>query len=121
MVSQRLDVLEELGVAVARRRAVREEEDLLAGLVARLERRAGVGDDNSTRLDVHPYDEVAWERRDARITNYRDGTVAFEQADVEVPSRSGAIAMVPSPCQCRTPDGAEPTSSLPQHLVVGGR
>ena len=35
---------------------------------------------------VHPYDEVTWERRDARITNFRDGSVAFEQLDVEVPS-----------------------------------
>ncbi len=34
---------------------------------------------------VHPYDEVRWERRDARITNYRDGSVAFEQLGVEVP------------------------------------
>jgi ribonucleoside-diphosphate reductase alpha chain len=34
---------------------------------------------------VHPYDQVVWERRDARITNYRDGTVAFEQLQVEVP------------------------------------
>ncbi len=34
---------------------------------------------------VDPYDEVTWERRDARITNYRDGTVAFEQRDVEFP------------------------------------
>jgi ribonucleoside-diphosphate reductase alpha chain len=34
---------------------------------------------------VHPYDEVRWERRDARITNFRDGTVAFEQLGVEVP------------------------------------
>ncbi len=33
----------------------------------------------------HPYDEVAWARRDARITNFRDGKVAFEQLDVEVP------------------------------------
>src|ERR1700685_3671090 len=38
-----------------------------------------------TTPTVHPYDEVVWERRDARITNYRDGTVAFEQLDVEVP------------------------------------
>ncbi len=38
-----------------------------------------------TRPGVHPYDEVAWERRDARITNYRDGIVAFEQLDVEFP------------------------------------
>jgi hypothetical protein len=39
-----------------------------------------------TSPEVHPYDEVTWERRDARITNYRDGAVAFEQLDVEVPS-----------------------------------
>jgi ribonucleoside-diphosphate reductase alpha chain len=38
-----------------------------------------------TTEGVHPYDEVRWERRDARITNYRDGTVAFEQLGVEVP------------------------------------
>ncbi len=38
-----------------------------------------------TTEGVHPYDEVNWERRDARITNYRDGTVAFEQLEVEVP------------------------------------
>jgi ribonucleoside-diphosphate reductase alpha chain len=34
---------------------------------------------------VDPYDEVLWEHRDARITNYRDGSVAFEQLDVEFP------------------------------------
>src|SRR5579862_9351602 len=39
-----------------------------------------------TTAGVHPYDEVAWERRDARITNFRDGIVAFEQRDVEVPT-----------------------------------
>ena len=38
-----------------------------------------------TTAGVHPYDEVQWERRDARITNYRDGSVAFEQLDVEFP------------------------------------
>ncbi len=38
-----------------------------------------------TRDGVHPYDQVAWERRTSRITNYRDGSVAFEQPDVEVP------------------------------------
>ncbi|MDX6235147.1 MAG: ribonucleoside-diphosphate reductase alpha chain, partial [Nocardioidaceae bacterium] len=31
---------------------------------------------------VHPYDQVVWDRRDARITNYRDGAVAFEQLGV---------------------------------------
>ncbi len=39
-----------------------------------------------TTPGVHPYDEVTWERRDARITNYLDGSVAFEQLGVEVPS-----------------------------------
>jgi ribonucleoside-diphosphate reductase alpha chain len=38
-----------------------------------------------TTEGVHPYDEVAWERRDARITNYQDGSVAFEQLGVEFP------------------------------------
>jgi ribonucleoside-diphosphate reductase alpha chain len=38
-----------------------------------------------TQPGTHPYDGVVWERRDARITNYRDGTVAFEQRGVEVP------------------------------------
>ncbi|MGH9266673.1 MAG: vitamin B12-dependent ribonucleotide reductase, partial [Acidimicrobiales bacterium] len=39
-----------------------------------------------TSEGVHPYDEVTWQRRDARITNYRDGSVAFEQLGVEVPA-----------------------------------
>jgi len=38
-----------------------------------------------TTEGVHPFDEVNWERRDARISNYRDGSVAFEQLDVEFP------------------------------------
>jgi len=38
-----------------------------------------------TTAGVHPYDEVVWERRDARITNWKDGAVAFEQLDVEFP------------------------------------
>jgi ribonucleoside-diphosphate reductase alpha chain len=39
-----------------------------------------------TTPEVHPYDEADWEHRDARITNFRDGSVAFEQTDVEVPA-----------------------------------
>ena len=38
-----------------------------------------------TSPGVDPYDEVVWERRDARITNWKDGAVAFEQRDVEFP------------------------------------
>src|SRR5260221_75508 len=33
----------------------------------------------------HPYEELEWEKRDARITNYLDGSVAFEQKGVEFP------------------------------------
>jgi len=39
-----------------------------------------------TTEGVHPFDTVTWELRDSRITNYRDGSVAFEQLGVEVPS-----------------------------------
>jgi ribonucleoside-diphosphate reductase alpha chain len=39
-----------------------------------------------TTEGVDPYDELTWERRDARITNYRDGSVAFEQLGVEFPT-----------------------------------
>jgi ribonucleoside-diphosphate reductase alpha chain len=39
-----------------------------------------------TTPGVHPYDQVVWERRDARISNWKDGTVAFEQLGVEFPA-----------------------------------
>jgi ribonucleoside-diphosphate reductase alpha chain len=38
-----------------------------------------------TEAGTHPYDTLEWERRDARIPNYRDGTDAFFQPDVEFP------------------------------------
>ncbi len=38
-----------------------------------------------TRPGVHPYDEVAWETRNASIGN-ESGKVVFEQRDVEVPA-----------------------------------
>jgi ribonucleoside-diphosphate reductase alpha chain len=38
-----------------------------------------------TRDGVHPYDEVTWERRDVVMTNWRDGSVNFEQHGVEFP------------------------------------
>ena len=38
-----------------------------------------------TTPGVHPYDQVVWEKRDARINNWKDGTVAFEQLGVEFP------------------------------------
>jgi ribonucleoside-diphosphate reductase alpha chain len=39
-----------------------------------------------TSAGVDPYDEIVWERRDARITNWIDGSVAFEQLGVEFPA-----------------------------------
>jgi len=39
----------------------------------------------NTRPGVHPYDEITWERRDVVMTNWRDGSVNFEQRGVEFP------------------------------------
>jgi ribonucleoside-diphosphate reductase alpha chain len=39
-----------------------------------------------TREGIHPYDEIAWEVRDAVIPNYREGGNVFEQRGVEVPA-----------------------------------
>ena len=38
-----------------------------------------------TKPGVHPYDEVTWERRDVVMTNWRDGSINFEQRGVEFP------------------------------------
>src|SRR5262249_54084948 len=38
-----------------------------------------------TTEGVHPYDEVTWERRDVVMTNWRDGSINFEQHGVEFP------------------------------------
>ncbi|ANY08431.1 vitamin B12-dependent ribonucleotide reductase [Pseudonocardia sp. HH130630-07] len=39
-----------------------------------------------TTEGVHPYEQVEWERRDVVMTNWRDGTVNFEQRGVEFPT-----------------------------------
>src|ERR1700749_4748945 len=39
----------------------------------------------NTTAGVHPYDQVTWERRDVVMTNWRDGSVNFEQHGVEFP------------------------------------
>ncbi len=38
-----------------------------------------------TTEGTHPYDEVDWERRDVVMTNWRDGSINFEQRGVEFP------------------------------------
>ncbi len=49
--------------------------------------RSGIGiRRHFTTEGVHPYDTVVWERREARISNWKTGVIAFEQLGVEVPS-----------------------------------
>ncbi|HKS91484.1 MAG TPA: vitamin B12-dependent ribonucleotide reductase, partial [Tepidiformaceae bacterium] len=38
-----------------------------------------------TTEHCHPYEQVTWQRRDVVMTNWRDGTVNFEQRGVEFP------------------------------------
>jgi ribonucleoside-diphosphate reductase alpha chain len=38
-----------------------------------------------TAEGVHPYSQVSWERRDIVMTNWRDGSINFEQRGVEFP------------------------------------
>ena len=36
--------------------------------------------------ESNPFDMVEWDTRNAAITNWQDGSVAFEQKDVEFPT-----------------------------------
>ena len=45
-----------------------------------------------TESGSDPYDSVEWQRRDARLTNFLDGSVSFEQSDIEFPERWSATA-----------------------------
>lgn len=38
-----------------------------------------------TKPGIHPYDEIEWERRDAVLTDWKTGDIAFEQRNVEFP------------------------------------
>ena len=44
-----------------------------------------------TRPDVHPFDQIEWTTRSAKITN-EQGQVIFEQQDVEVPQSWSQLA-----------------------------
>ena len=59
----------------------------------------GKGDRKGIRFErtfttpgIHPYDELEWELRDAVLTNWRDGTVSFEQRGVEFPTSWSMMA-----------------------------
>ncbi len=45
-----------------------------------------------TNPEIDAFDQFDWELRDARIQNYLDGTIAFEQNDVEVPTSWSVMA-----------------------------
>src|SRR4051794_5485622 len=62
------------------------------GGTARSTRRGPNGRGQGLRLErvyttpgLHPYDAVTWERRDVVMTNWRDGSINFEQRGVEFP------------------------------------
>jgi ribonucleoside-diphosphate reductase alpha chain len=69
-----------------------------------------------TTKGVDPYDELVWERRDARITNFQDGSVAFEQLGVEFPTTwsVNATNIVAQKYFRGTPGTVERESSLRQ-------
>jgi ribonucleoside-diphosphate reductase alpha chain len=69
-----------------------------------------------TSPGVDPFDEVVWEERDARITNFKDGSVAFEQLGVEFPTTwsLNATNIVAQKYFRGTPGTPERESSLKQ-------
>ncbi len=76
----------------------------------------GLGDPGEL---ADPADMIVWERRDARLVDYRDGSVAFEQLGVEVPASwsQGATNILAHKYFRGTPGTAGRESSLRQ--VVG--
>src|ERR1700722_8791594 len=64
--------------------------ETVSGSAVRKGRRKSQGGLKVRRLHttpgVHPYDQVTWERRDVVMTNWRDGSVNFEQHGVEFPA-----------------------------------
>ena len=65
-----------------RRHASRRHADAEPGLPAQRPARSSA---STPTAGVHPYDEVTWERRDVVMTNWRDGSINFEQRGVEFP------------------------------------
>ncbi|WP_407561626.1 vitamin B12-dependent ribonucleotide reductase [Streptomyces sp. 184] len=72
---------------------------------ARSSRKGGAKGSKGLRIErihttpgLHPYDEVEWARRDVVMTNWRDGSVNFEQRGVEFPEfwEANAVNIVTS-------------------------
>ncbi len=76
-----------------------------------------------TRAGHDPLDSIDWERRDSRLIDHRDGSVAFEQLAVEVPSdwSVNATNILAQKYFRGTPGSAERESSLRQVVdrIVG--
>ena len=70
-----------------------------------------------TTAGKHPFDQVEWERRDARIGH--GGTVSFEQTDVEFPKSwsQNATNIVAQKYFRGRPDSAERERSVKQMLT----
>src|ERR1700712_1162778 len=67
---------------------------------------------------THPYDQVVWERRDVVMTNWRDGTVNFEQRGVEFPdSWSVNAANIVTSKYFRGAVGSPERESSPRQLI----
>ena len=77
------------------RRAVREEEDLLVGLVAHLHRRAGVDGDEPAGLDVDALRRVVEQQRQRAAQ--RDEDLFLIRVDVAAAARVRGIAPHPRP------------------------
>jgi len=45
-----------------------------------------------SEISVDPYETVQWERRDAKLTNFLDGSISFQQANIEFPATWSATA-----------------------------
>src|SRR5580658_2971216 len=85
--SQKGEVMTETASSAARKGKGHEEpQDLPGPHAAAAKPRGGL---SMTRIHttpgVHPYDQVGWERRDVVMTNWRDGSINFEQRGVEFP------------------------------------
>lgn len=45
-----------------------------------------------SEIGIDPYETVQWERRDAKLTNFLDGSISFQQANIEFPTTWSATA-----------------------------
>src|SRR5262245_9726869 len=115
--SELSDVLEELAAARHGRRAVREEIQLLVGLVPELERRARVHDDDAADLDVHPLRRLV--QQDGERAAHGDEDLLL-RLQMTPPARVGREHPHPR-ARLRQIRGCRDVGRAPQHLAVRRR